>query len=131
MLFIWPASKRQFSEFCTRPTESNCLHEGLKILHFNKLPRRTLNFEHHCLKENTFLIWEFYKFETLTTKFSLIGSVLVNFPETCIFMKSGCRGIDGETCLFNCIDLGSFPCARYCVKELGIQIRLRSCLQGV
>lgn len=49
---------------------------GLKILHFNKLPRHTLNFEHRCLKENTSLIWEFCKFEILTTEYSLIGRVL-------------------------------------------------------
>lgn len=119
MAFISLLVKMQFSEFYTRSMEADSLKEGLKLLHFNKLPRCTLNFENHCLKENASLILEFYTFEILNTKFSLIGRILVDFPETPILRKSGCCGVDGEVCLFNCISIKSFPCARYCAKELG------------
>jgi len=44
-------TKMQFSEFYTGPIESDSLKEKLKILHFNKLPRCTLNFEKHCPKQ--------------------------------------------------------------------------------
>ena len=87
----------QFSEFHTSPTESDS--EGLKILHFNKLPRCTLNFENDDLKENTALILEFYTSEILNTKFSLIGRIFINFPEAPILMKSRYSGITSEVCL--------------------------------
>lgn len=76
----------QFHEFYTRLIESESLKEELKILHFNKLPRYTLNFEKHCIKENPSLILEFYTFEILNTKFFVIGRILVNFPEKPYFI---------------------------------------------
>lgn len=93
MVFLkgWPLDhlliKTQFSESYTRPIESDSLKEELKILHFNKLPRCTLNFENHCTKENTSLILEFYTFEILNTKFLAIGRILVNFPEAHILFN--------------------------------------------
>ena len=79
--------KTQSSEFYTRPIESDSPKEELKILHFNKLPRCTLNFENHRIKENTFLILEFYTFEILNTKFFATGRILVNLPEACILFN--------------------------------------------
>lgn len=76
----------QFSEFYARPIESDSLKEELKILHFNKLPRCTLNFEKHCIEENPSLILEFYTFEILNIKFFIIGRILVNFPEKPYFI---------------------------------------------
>lgn len=76
VFFISPAIKRQFSAFYPRPEESDSLKEGLKILHFNKIPRCTQNFENHCVKENTSLIVEFFTFEILNTKFSFIGKII-------------------------------------------------------
>lgn len=130
-LYIICLLKCSFLNF-TQGLQNQTLKERLKILHFNKLPRCTLNFENHSLKENTSLILEFYIFEALNTKFSLIGRILVNFPEAPIWVKSGYSGWGW----LNCRNSQCFPSASYCAKELEnmtntTQILPSRCLQSI
>lgn len=129
-LYIICLLKCSFLNF-TQGLQNQTLKERLKILHFNKLPRCTLNFENHSLKENTSLILEFYIFEALNTKFSLIGRILVNFPEAPIWVKSGYSGwgwLGGWTAE----TVNVFPVLVIVPRSWRIwQTQLRSCPQGV